>query len=383
MVLVVAGVFLAMVWAGIEELDFDPEAAEALLESSNTTADPDFFASDEVFDDIVTTTTTLDLELPNTTVSPEPAVPATVTTTTTTVPELPPPQRSGGTGLTGYLIGASDNAPSIGAADTIYLAVKGSGTVLYAVPRSLYVENPCTGQGVRVALLLRGCPGVASGPSLLALGLSKFTGVSIAGFATVSYSGFVEIADALGGVTVCSDTPRGVNGTVIVPEGCNLLGGSAAAWWARARAQDEFVDGEWRAVSGDDVEQVGAPVGVAQGSDIACALLLVCRVTGLSGQSGAGDLRSGRHLDQRGCQSGYVDAERVPHRRNPHRAANNSRQHLGSLSERVVRCDNVTQRPVVGAEETQETFWYSTRLLYNAASTAEVAQLARAQPCQG
>lgn len=253
------GIYLYSVWASIEQLDFDPEAAEE-LEASRPTVDPSFFDSDEVFDDITTTTsTTLDLEITEDTTPPEPEVPDIVSTTTTTVPDLPPPPTSGGRGdLVGYLIGGSDNAPSIGSADTIYLAVKGSGTVLYSVPRSLYIPNPCTGEPVRAALLLRGCPGSASGPTLLARGLSEFTGVPISGFATVSYTGFVEIVNALGGITICSDTPRGRNGNVIVPAGCNLLDGNSAAWWVRSRSQNELVDGEWRAVSGDDAQSRSA-----------------------------------------------------------------------------------------------------------------------------
>lgn len=140
----------------------------------------------------------------------------------------------------------------MGNADVIYLAVTGRGTVLYTIPRSLYLANPCTGDGVRAALLLRGCPGAASGASLLAMGLSEFTGVNVKGFAVVGYSGFPQIVDALGGVEICSDTDRGQGGRLIVPAGCNLLDGNSAAWWVVSRSQDELVGGEWRAVAGDN-----------------------------------------------------------------------------------------------------------------------------------
>ena len=58
--------------------------------------------------------------------------------------------------------------------------------------------------------------------------------------------------DSLGGIEICSDTARGLNGQIIVPAGCNLLAGGPASFWVTNRAQDEFVDGQWRAVAGDD-----------------------------------------------------------------------------------------------------------------------------------
>ncbi|HZD23960.1 MAG TPA: LCP family protein, partial [Acidimicrobiia bacterium] len=244
LLLILAGAaYTFVIWNRIPRLDFDPEAARGQLESSQPSIDPTFFDSDEVLEDITTTSTTLN--------------PMTITTvgtsTTTTVAALPPPPNSPGRGdLVGYILGGSDGSASIGNADAIYLAVSGRGTVLYTIPRSLYIPNPCTGDHIRAALLLRGCPGVASGPSLLALGLSEWTVISVGGIATVSYSGFPEIVDALGGITICSDTARGLGGEVIVPAGCNLLKGGPAAWWVTSRSQDELVDGEWRAVAGDD-----------------------------------------------------------------------------------------------------------------------------------
>ena len=86
----------------------------------------------------------------------------------------------------------------------------------------------------------------------MALALEDFTGVQIAHFVVVGYSGFPRIVDSLGGIEICSDTARGLNGQIIVPAGCNLLAGGPASFWVTNRAQDEFVDGQWRAVAGDD-----------------------------------------------------------------------------------------------------------------------------------
>ncbi|MFP3915148.1 MAG: hypothetical protein ACLFWM_09755, partial [Actinomycetota bacterium] len=201
--------FAWSVWSSIEQVDFDPEASRDLLADSRPEVDPGFFTDETVFDDIDTSTsssTSSTVDVEGVTETPNPGVldPDDVEGQDPPVEEegdeaLPIPESGGRGDLAGYLVAGSDGTASLGSADAIYLAVRGSGTVLYAIPRSLYLPNPCTGEPVRAALLLRGCPGVASGPSLLALGLSEFTGVDVAGFAVVSYSGFPQIVDALGG----------------------------------------------------------------------------------------------------------------------------------------------------------------------------------------
>lgn len=156
------------------------------------------------------------------------------------------------TGVDAYLLAGSDGGPSLGRADVVFLAVDPSDAapILVSVPRSLAVPSPCTGAPVRLALLLRGCGGVA-GPSVVAVALEDLTGLGVSHFAVVGYDGFVRIVDALGGVEVCSETARGIDGTVIVPAGCTLLDGEAARFWVSSRFQDELVDGRWRAVAGD------------------------------------------------------------------------------------------------------------------------------------
>ena len=207
----------------------------------------------------------------------------------------------------GYLLAGSDGSPSVGRADVIYMAIKGSGTVLYTIPRSLYLPNPCTGEPVRAALLLRGCPGVASGPSLLALGLSEFTGVDVKGFAVVGYSGFPRIVDALGGITICSDTARGQGGKVIIPAGCNRIMGAPAAWWVTSRSQDELVDGEWQAVPGDDELSRSSRQSVALKAVISKVLSFgsAGSLVGVANQV-PGTFALGGHVHLRGGQPGHV-----------------------------------------------------------------------------
>ena len=242
-------------WQRVERVDFNPSAARARLAAA-----PSPPASPEQFVD--------DAPAGLTNVIPEPfetdyhnsgidvlAPPETTTTDAeaiTTTTRLAPPPTSAPAGLTGYLLIGSDGTPSAGNADAIFLAIdSGGGPILVSVPRSLYINNPCTGTPMRLSLLLRGCPGVAGGADLVALALEDFTGVRIVHFVVVGYKGFSRIVDGLGGIEICSDTARGIGGQVIVPAGCNILDGTAAYFWVNNRSQDELVDGEWRAVAGD------------------------------------------------------------------------------------------------------------------------------------
>jgi len=231
-VVVAAGaVYGYTTWRSVEREDFDPAAAREALAAVRAS----------------TTTST---------VPPPAATPTTAPATTSPAPAAAaaagePPVR-GPTGVDAYLLAGSDGGPSLGRADVVFLAVDppDAAPVLVSVPRSLAVTSPCTGAPVRLALLLRGCGGVA-GPSVVAVALEDLTGLRVGHFAVVGYDGFVRIVDALGGVEVCSDTARGIDGTVIVPAGCTLVDGEAARFWVASRFHDELVDGQWRAVAGD------------------------------------------------------------------------------------------------------------------------------------
>ena len=107
------------------------------------------------------TVTTLDMTNHTLLGSSGPDLPST----TTKAAALPPPPSSGVRGnLVGYLLAGSDGSPSVGRADVIYLAVRGSGTVLYTIPRSLYLPNPCT-KSRSERLCSPWMPGVARDPA--------------------------------------------------------------------------------------------------------------------------------------------------------------------------------------------------------------------------
>ena len=234
-------------WQSVERVDFDPVTARQQLDAHRATSTTE-----------TSTTTTVpaqvDLEIvPPLEEEPDVAEYLATTTTTTTAPELPAPAPSKRSSITAYLVGGSDGSPSIGNADLIMLLIDPSDAapIVVSVPRSLYVTNPCTGLPGRLALTLQGCPGVAGGVDLFAIALEDFTGLNINHFGVIGYDGFQPMVDAAGGIEVCSDNARGQGEQVIIPAGCNLVDGTAAAWWVTNRSQDELVDGVWRAVDGD------------------------------------------------------------------------------------------------------------------------------------
>lgn len=250
-----AGVGYALfVWSSIEREDFDPEATREAFAAvvPRPEAAPDTLA--EALDDIELPPP--GVEIPR--VGPDwerLSDPTSVTTQPAPEVSTPPPTRAPAApaSVNAYLLVGSDGRPSFGRADVVFLLIDppDAGPILVSVPRSLYITNPCTGELARLAVMLAGCPGVASGPNLVALALEDFTGVGIDGFAAVGYDGFVEIVDALGGVEICVDFPRGINGLAIIPTGCNLVDGRSAQFYVTNRSQDELVDGEWRALEGD------------------------------------------------------------------------------------------------------------------------------------
>lgn len=262
-----AGAFQVLAaWNRIEKLDFDPDSVRQAVESpTRPNVDPSYFEADQPADlgDVADHTPTLPPDVAawdrGDYQNLDPPRP------TTTAAALPAPSGSPRRSqLVGYLLVGSDGTPTLGRADAIYLAVTGGGRpVLVSIPRSLYITNPCTGTPMRVALMLKGCPGVADGAGLLGLALEEYTGVRVGGFAVVAYSGFSRIVDALGGIRICSDNPRGENQQVIIPAGCNLVDGEAASWWIHSRWQDELVDGQWRAVQGDDELSRSQRIGAA------------------------------------------------------------------------------------------------------------------------
>lgn len=156
--------------------------------------------------------------------------------------------------FTSVLLIGADKSGAL--ADVIVLALlpsDGSPPVLASVPRDLWLPNPCTDQPGKVNATLNGCQDAATGPELLALAVEDFTGVAVDHYVRVSFSGFANVIDWMGGVTVCVDAPtRDAKAKLSLEPGCTTAGGDTALAWVRSRNTEQLVDGSWVVVAGSD-----------------------------------------------------------------------------------------------------------------------------------
>lgn len=102
---------------------------------------------------------------------------------------------------------------------------------LVSIPRDSYVPIPGHGRDkINAAFVMGGAP-------LLVQTVEQATGLRVDHYAEVGFSGFADLVDALGGVTMCpaepiSDPLAGIN----LPAGCQQLNGPRALGFVRSRA---------------------------------------------------------------------------------------------------------------------------------------------------
>jgi LCP family protein required for cell wall assembly len=120
--------------------------------------------------------------------------------------------------------------------DTILLVhVPGLGsdtaTTLVSIPRDSYVPIPGHGKDkINAAFAMGGAP-------LLAQTVEQATGLRLDHYAEIGFSGFADVVDALGGVTVCPAEPiRDPLAGIDLPAGCQELEGRNALGYVRSRA---------------------------------------------------------------------------------------------------------------------------------------------------
>jgi LCP family protein required for cell wall assembly len=151
-----------------------------------------------------------------------------------------------------FLVVGSDEGGA--RADVIILALfpaDDSDPVMLSLPRDLYLPNRCGSTYSRINATLRGCGADVNGPTLLALTVEDFTGISIDHFALFDFDGFERIIDAVGGVEICVDRPvRDQKSSLDLPAGCTNARGAQALAWVRSRSTEEQVNGTWRAIQG-------------------------------------------------------------------------------------------------------------------------------------
>ena len=104
-------------------------------------------------------------------------------------------------------------------------------TTMVSIPRDSYVPIPGYGRDKINAAFAMG------GARLLAETVEQATGLRVDHYAEIGFSGFADLVDGLGGVTVCPKSPiddplAGVN----LPAGCQQLDGRDALGYVRSRA---------------------------------------------------------------------------------------------------------------------------------------------------
>lgn len=113
----------------------------------------------------------------------------------------------------------------------VHLDPRREKAVLVHFPRDLRVEIP--GRGVDKVNLAYNM----GGPSLVVDTVKRFTGLPIHHYVEVSFVGFREVVDSLGGVRVCVDRPLvdPLSGLNIRNAGCSTFDGQRALAFVRAR----------------------------------------------------------------------------------------------------------------------------------------------------
>jgi len=119
--------------------------------------------------------------------------------------------------------------------DTIFvLTVDGDRTAILAFPRDLWVER-CDGTLGRINVAM----GIG-GPGCLVETIRNVSGIHVDHHARITFGGFRDVVDAVGGVELCLDEPIADRSAGIdLPAGCQILDGTDALGYVRVRKIDD------------------------------------------------------------------------------------------------------------------------------------------------
>ncbi|MFA9430617.1 LCP family protein [Egicoccus sp. AB-alg2] len=119
--------------------------------------------------------------------------------------------------------------------DTIFLlSVRGGDAALLAFPRDLLVRR-CDGSEGRINAAV-----AIDGPSCLVRSVRDLSGIPVQHYLQVTFGGFRDVVDAVGGVELCleeaiNDRDAGID----LPAGCQTLDGRDALGYVRVRKIDD------------------------------------------------------------------------------------------------------------------------------------------------
>ena len=140
--------------------------------------------------------------------------------------------------------------------DTIMLLHTGDGpSLLMSIPRDSLVDVPGTGTTKINAAFAIG------GPKLLVRTIEQNTGVRVDHYVEIGFGGFVNVVDAVGGITICP-TQRMVDplANLRIRKGCQEVEGVQALGYARSREVSRFGDIDRARHQREVVSAIGAEV---------------------------------------------------------------------------------------------------------------------------
>lgn len=119
-------------------------------------------------------------------------------------------------------------------ADTIMLlTIDGTRAGLLSFPRDLSVQR-CDGSTGRINGAI-----AIGGASCLVDTVRRLTGIPVHHHVTVTFGGFRDVVDAVGGVELCLERPiRDRSAGIDLPAGCQVLDGASALGYVRVRKID-------------------------------------------------------------------------------------------------------------------------------------------------
>jgi LCP family protein required for cell wall assembly len=120
-------------------------------------------------------------------------------------------------------------------ADTIFvLTLDGGRAAMLAFPRDLWVRR-CDGTEGRINTAV-----ALGGPSCLVETVRSVSGIHVSHYVEVTFGGFRDLVDAVGGVELCLDAPIADRDAGIdLPAGCQRLDGADALGFVRVRKIDD------------------------------------------------------------------------------------------------------------------------------------------------
>lgn len=122
-------------------------------------------------------------------------------------------------------------------ADTIFImTIRGDDVALLAFPRDLWVER-CDGSTGRINVAIE------PGPGCMVDTVQRVSGIQASHFMRVTFGGFVDVVDAVGGVEMCLDEAIDDDDAHIdLPAGCQVLEGTDALGYVRVRKIDNDLE---------------------------------------------------------------------------------------------------------------------------------------------